>query len=639
MPGGHWARRHGREMSADGLTPKARATSTCEGLLDVTVPAYEPLIMTNPFAQLLEIVRSAVQALVQDGKMKPVTDADLARIGVDPPREAAHGELATNAAMVLAKPAGLAPRALAGMLVEKLTAQPAISGADIAGPGFINFHLKPDIWREHLRDILKSGVNYGDSALGAAKAVMVEYVSANPTGPMHVGHARGAVVGDALARLLAKAGFKVTKEYYVNDAGAQVAWAARALRLRYRQVLGRLTEEQFQDALARKEVEYGGTYLIPPAEALARRDGDKWASINDEDIWLPALRDFVVEQMMGLIKEDLAALGVAHDVFTSEKALVDKGAVAAAVDYLTAQQLMYRGVLEPPKGMKPDDWEPRPQLLFKATSFGDEIDRPLQKSDGSWTYFASDIAYHKSKVDRGFPALINVFGADHGGYVKRLTAAVKALSGGKTTLDVLLCQMVRVLNNGEPVKMSKRAGTFITLRELVDAVGKDVVRFVMLTRKNDAPFDFDYAKVTEKSRDNPVFYVQYAHARGRSVFRHASEMFPGIDLSDAALARAPLERLIDPDENGVLRLAAQWPRTVEAAALAREPHRVAYFLYDLASQFHALWNKGNDAAELRFLQAGDREVSLARLALVRGVGLVIASGLAVFGVEPVEEMR
>ncbi len=595
--------------------------------------------MQNPFFHYLNVVRAAVRDLEREGRLPALAAQDLDRINVEPPREASHGDMATNAAMVLAKPAKVAPRALAAMLVERLSADPGLVAAEIAGPGFINIRLKSTIWTEHFRQILSIGPAYGDSTFGGGQGVMVEYVSANPTGPMHVGHARGAVVGDALARLMAKAGFKVTREYYVNDAGAQVVSAARAVRLRYLQVLGRLTEEQFQAALARKEIEYGGTYLIPPAEELARRDGEKWAEINDEAVWMPALKAFVVEQMMALIKEDLAALGVTHDVFTSEKSLVDAGAVATAVEFLDAQGLMYRGVLEPPKGMKPDDWEPRPQLLFKATSFGDEIDRPLQKSDGSWTYFASDIAYHKTKVDRGFTALINVFGADHGGYCKRLTAAVKALSAGKTTLDIMLCQMVRVLNNGEPVKMSKRAGTFITLRELVDAVGKDVVRFVMLTRKNDAPFDFDYAKVTEKSRDNPVFYVQYAHARGRSVFRHAAEMFPGLDLSDAALAKAPLERLVDADEIAVMRMAATWPRTVEGAAMSREPHRLAYFLHELASQFHGLWNKGNDAAELRFLQAQDRDLSTARLALVRGVGLVIASGLAVFGVDPVEEMR
>jgi arginyl-tRNA synthetase len=409
--------------------------------------------------------------------------------------------------------------------------------------------------------------------------------------------------------------------------------------MRYLQVLGRVTEDDFQAALERKEIQYGGAYLIPVAEALAARDGDKWASVNDRAVWVPALREFTVATMMRIIKEDLTALGVQHDVFTSEKALVDAGKVDAALTFLAEAGLTYTGVLEPPKGKTIEDWEPRPQLLFRATQFGDEVDRPLKKSDGSWTYFAADIAYHKDKVDRGFTDLVNIWGADHGGYVKRVQAALKALTGGKGELDVKLAQMVRVLDNGEPVKMSKRAGTFITLRDLLDAVGKDVVRFIMLTRKNDAPLDFDYTKVKEKTRENPVFYVQYAHARGRSVFRHAKEMFPNADLSDEGLASADLSRLTDSDELGVLRMIANWPRTVEGAALAHEPHRLAFYMYDLASAFHALWNKGNDAAELRFLQADDEAVSRARLALVRGVGLVIASGLAVFGVEPVEEMR
>ena len=486
--------------------------------------------------------------------------------------------------------------------------------------------------------MLTIGTKFGDGDVGQGAAVNVEYVSANPTGPMHVGHARGAVVGDALARLLAKAGFKVTKEYYINDAGGQVNSAACAVRMRYLQVLGRLSEDEFQAALARKEIEYGGAYLIPIAETLAKRDGDKWAA-GDESAWLAPIKAFVVAEMMVMIKDDLAALGVQHDLFTSEKALVGSGKVNSAVKFLEDAGLMYTGILEPPKGKMPDDWEARPQRLFKATEFGDEIDRPLQKSDGSWTYFAGDIAYHKDKVDRGFFQLINVWGADHGGYVKRVQAALKALTAGKGELDVVLCQMVKVLNNGEPVKMSKRAGNFVTMRDLIDAVGKDVVRFIMLTRKSDAGLDFDYAKVTEKTRDNPVFYVQYAHARGRSVFRHAKDMWPSADFSDAGLAQAQLDLLQDPDEIGALRLMAAWPRIVEQAALTHEPHRVAFYLNDLASQFHGLWNKGNDATELRFLQADNQAISLARLALVRGVGLVIASGLDVYGVEPVEEMR
>ncbi|MSO98130.1 MAG: arginine--tRNA ligase [Rhodospirillaceae bacterium] len=563
---------------------------------------------------------------------------DLSKVAAEPPRDFAHGDLATNVALVLSKPAGKNPRDLANLLLDPLKKLPGVTEVSIAGPGFINLRLAASTWADTLRHVLTIGTRFGDADVGQGAPINVEYVSANPTGPMHVGHARGAVVGDALAGLLAKAGFKVTKEYYINDAGGQVNSAARAVRMRYMQVLGRITEEDFQAALARKEVEYGGSYLIPIAETLAKRDGDKWAS-GDESAWLEPIKTFVVAEMMAMIKDDLAALGVQHDVFTSEKALLSAGKVDAAVKTLEDAGLMYTGVLEPPKGKTPDDWEARPQRLFKATEFGDEIDRPLQKSDGSWTYFAGDIAYHKDKMDRGFAQLVNVWGADHSGYVKRVKAAIKAFRSNAAELDVLLCQMVRVLNNGEPVKMSKRSGTFITMRDLIDEVGKDVVRFIMLTRKNDAPLDFDYAKVTEKTRDNPVFYVQYAHARGRSVFRHAKELWPDIDLSDVGLAQAKLDLLADPDEIGVLRTMAAWPRIVEQAALTHEPHRVAFYLGDLAAQFHALWNKGNDAAELRFLLADNQPVSLARLALVRGVGLVIASGLGVFGVEPVEEMR
>jgi arginyl-tRNA synthetase len=591
----------------------------------------------NIFATLKSCIDAAAAALMEEGALPP--GLDLTKVGAEPPREASHGDVTTNAAMVLSKPAGKPPKDIAALFIDQLKKLPDVVAANIAGPGFINLKLKDDVWRDTLRDVLKEGVSYGDATIGKGEKINVEYVSANPTGPMHVGHARGAVVGDALARLLAKAGFAVTKEYYINDAGGQVDHVARALRARYLQALGNLSEDDVQGMLQRKEIMYGGAYLIPVAEKLKARDGDKWAKVEDEKIWIPPLRDFTVAYMMDAVREDLAALGVQHDIFSSEKALVEAGKVDAALAYLESQGLTYTGVLEPPKGKTPDDWEPRPQLLFKATQFGDEVDRPVKKSDGSWTYFAGDIAYHKDKVDRGFYNLINVWGADHGGYVKRVQAALKALTADKGKLDVQLAQMVRVLNNGEPVKMSKRAGTFVTMRDLLDEVGKDVVRFIMLTRKNDAPLDFDYAKVMEKSRENPVFYVQYAHARGRSIFRHAKDMFPGADLSDAGLATADLGRLQDSDEIGVLRALANWPRTVEGAALAHEPHRLAFYLYDLAAQFHALWHKGNDAAELRFLQPGDQNVSLARLALVRGVGLVIASGLTVFGVEPVEEMR
>jgi arginyl-tRNA synthetase len=591
----------------------------------------------NIFATYKSRIDTIVGELMAEGALP--AGLDLTRVAAEPPREAGHGDISTNAAMILAKPAGKPPRAVAELLVERLKKLPDVTDVSIAGPGFINLKVNDDIWRGALRDVLVEGVAYGNADVGKGEPINVEYVSANPTGPMHVGHARGAVVGDALANLLAKAGFKVTKEYYINDAGGQVDNVARALRMRYLQVLGKVTAEDVQGALERKEIQYGGEYLMPVAEALVARDGDKWAKVNDDDAWIPPLRDFIVAFMMKIVKEDLAAMGIHHDVFSSEKALTVAGKVDDALTFLEGKGLTYTGVLEPPKGKTPDDYEPRPQLLFKATQFGDEIDRPLKKSNGSWTYFAADIAYHKDKVDRGFNTLINIWGADHGGYVKRVAAALKALTDGKGALDVLLCQMVRVLNNGEPVKMSKRSGTFITMRDLIEEVGKDVVRFIMLTRKNDAPLDFDFAKVTEKSRENPVFYVQYAHARGRSVFRHAAEMFKGADLSDKGLAAADLSRLTDPDEIGVLRAIASWPRTVESAALAHEPHRLAFYMYDLASAFHALWNKGNDAAELRFLQPEDQAVSLARLALVRAVGLVIASGLAVFGVEPVEEMR
>jgi arginyl-tRNA synthetase len=591
----------------------------------------------NIFATYKAHIDAVIGALMAESVLPE--GLDLTRVAAEPPRDAAYGDIATNAAMVLGKPAGKNPRVLAALLAERLTALPDVTEISVAGPGFINMRIADNVWRAGLQHVLTAGTSFGDGQSGDNQPINVEYVSANPTGPMHVGHARGAIVGDALARLLDKAGYKVTKEYYVNDAGGQVDNVAQALHMRYLQVLGHVTEEDIQYALQNKHIQYGGDYLIPVAEALAKRDGEKWVGVKDHKDWMPALRDFTVEYMMAGVKDDLQALGAHHDVFSSEKALVQAGMVDSAVKFLEDAGLTYTGVLELPKGKTPDDWEPRPQLLFKATQFGDEVDRPLKKSDGSWTYFAGDIAYHKDKVDRGFTNLINVWGADHGGYVKRVKAALKALTGGKCSLDVQLCQMVRLLNKGEPVKMSKRAGTFVTMRDLIDEVGKDVVRFIMLTRKNDALLDFDYAKVKEKSQENPVFYVQYAHARGRSVFRHAAEMFPGADLSDAALAEADLSLLTDADEIAVLRTLAAWPRTVEAAAQAHESHRLSFYMYALASQFHTLWNKGNDAAQLRFLQAENESVSLARLALVRGVGLVIASGLAVFGVEPVEEMR
>ncbi len=556
---------------------------------------------------------------------------DTGRVTAEPPREAEHGDVATNAAMVLAKAAGMKPRDLAEVLAAELRAHPAVTAVDIAGPGFINLRLAESFWFDRLAEVLRAGIAYGESDLGGGRRVNVEYVSANPTGPMHIGHARGAVFGDALAALLEKAGFAVTREYYINDAGGQVDVLARSVFLRYREALG-------ETVGAIPEGLYPGDYLVPVGRALADRDGASWRD-RPESQWLPAFRAFAVEAMLAMIRDDLAVLGVKHAVFTSERALVEGGKVDSALAFLDQRGLIYQGVLEPPKGKLPDDWEPRPQTLFRATRFGDDVDRPLKKSDGAWTYFASDIAYHLDKFRRGFPVMIDVWGADHGGYVKRMQAAVKAVTEGAGDLDVKLCQMVNLLKGGQPFRMSKRAGTFVTLRDLVEAVGKDVVRFIMLTRKNDAHLDFDLDKVLEQSRDNPVFYVQYAHARAHSVLRHAASMWPGLDLSGGALATAALARLTDPAELALIKALAGWPRLVESAAEAHEPHRVAFALYDLAAGFHGLWNKGKDEARLRFLMEDDRELSLARLGLVRAVASVVASGLTVFGVEPVEEMR
>lgn len=590
----------------------------------------------NVFSLTRTHIIDAIEAEIAAGGLP--SDLKLDAITAEPPRDAAHGDVSTNAAMVLAKPAKMKPRDIAEKLVARLATVDDITAAEIAGPGFINLRLATPLWLGVVRHVLEQGVAFGASTMGGGQKVNVEYVSANPTGPLHVGHARGAVFGDALAALLAKAGYDVTKEYYINDAGAQVDALARALHFRYLEVLGLKTAEDFAAASEAGEVEYGGEYLKDAAQKLADQNGDKWAALAEQD-WLIPIRDFAIAAMMDMIRDDLAALGVQQDVFTSERGLVDAGKVDTAIQGLEKEGLVYTGVLEPPKGKKPDDWEPRPQLLFKSTDFGDDIDRPFKKSDGSWTYFASDVAYHRDKFDRGFAEMIDVWGADHGGYVKRMQAGVKALSKGKGALDVKLCQLVKLFDNGEPVRMSKRTGNFVTLHDLIDSVGKDVTRFIMLTRKNDAPLDFDFAKVTEKSRDNPVFYVQYAHARINSVFRQAKETFAGVDLSEAALAKADLTLCADDDEVAVMRMLAAWPRTIEAAAQSHEPHRLAFYLYDLAAQLHALWNRGNDNAELRFLLADQPEKSMARLALVRSVALVIASGLEVFGVEPVEEMR
>jgi arginyl-tRNA synthetase len=554
-----------------------------------------------------------------------------ARFAVEPPREAGHGDMSTNVAMVLAKPAKMPPKALAEKLVTALRGKAGITGADIAGPGFINVRFRPEYWQSQVAEILRAGPGYAESDLGAGKPVNIEYVSANPTGPMHVGHGRGAVVGDALAALLAKAGHDVTREYYINDAGAQVDILARSAHLRYREAIGEAIG-------AIPSGLYPGNYLKPVGEALAKRDGAKWRD-RPEAEWLPTFREFAVAAMMAEIKEDLAVLGVRHAIFSSELELVGSGAIRDAVADLEAKDLIYVGVLEPPKGMKPDDWEPRPQTLFLSTKFGDDVDRPLKKSDGSWTYFAADIAYHRDKFRRGFPTMVDVWGADHKGYVKRMQAAVTALTGGKGELDVRICNLVNLFEKGEPVKMSKRAGTFVTLREVIDQVGRDAVRFMMLTRGNEATLDFDLAKVLEQSKDNPVFYVQYAHARACSVLRNAAAAFPGLKLDDSSLGTAHLERLTDQGELGLVKLLAGWPRVVEIAAEAHEPHRVAYFLTEVAAAFHGHWNRGNDDTGLRFIVAEDRELTQARVAMVRAIAIVIADGLNVIGVTPVEEMR
>ena len=555
---------------------------------------------------------------------------DTGRITVEPPREAGHGDMATNAAMVLSKAAGMKPRDLAAVLSERLNTIQWVHETEIAGPGFINLRLESPYWHQRLEEILQNGTAFGDSTLGRGETVNVEYVSANPTGPLHVAHARGAVVGDVLASLLEKAGYAVTREYYVNDAGAQVDILARSAYLRYREALGEKIKEIPKGL-------YPGEYLIPVGEALAEKYGDQWLGA-DEEAWLADIRSFAAILMMDEVREDLESLGIDFDVFSSEKTLVEKGAVEGVLEQLEKMDLIYTGVLEPPKGKIPDDWEPRPQTLFRASQFGDEVDRALKKSDGTWTYFATDMAYHLDKFQRGFKSMINVWGADHGGYVKRMKAAVGAVTGGEGELDVKICQMVHLKKGGEALRMSKRAGTFVTLSDLIGEVGRDVVRFMMLTRKNDSQMEFDLDKALEQSRDNPVFYVHYAHARCRSVLRNAATEWGDDTISPSALAAADLSLLNDPSELDLIKVMAAWPRMVENAAEAHEPHRIAYYLNELATLFHALWNKGNDDARLRFIITGEPALTIARLALVQGVATVIVSGLQVIGVSPVEEL-
>ena len=571
----------------------------------------------NIFATFQTVIEKAVAQLVVDGRLP--LGLDTSKLTVEPPRDSTHGDVATNVAMVLAKPSGTTPRALAELLVPILKSHSDITSVSIAGPGFINLALKPSVWPTVVQDALEQKQRYGSSSFGAGVKVNVEYVSANPTGPLHVGHCRGAVFGDALAALLAFAGFDVSKEYYINDAGAQVDVLAQSAFLRYREALGQNIGE-IPPGL------YPGDYLKPVGAALAKDYGNSLIGKND---WLPIVRERSINMMMDMIRTDLAELDITQEIFFSEKSLQDSGAVDAAIKSLEARNLVYKGKLPPPKGEVPTDWEDREQTLFRASEFGDDTDRPLKKSDGSYTYFASDVAYAKNKIDRGFKQLVYVLGADHGGYVKRLAAVGKAFAGNKVQVDAKLCQLVKLFRNGEPVKMSKRAGEFVTLSEVVEEVGPDVVRFMMLYRKNEAPLDFDFAKVTEQSKDNPVFYVQYAHARISSVLRNAPAGLAG---------KVDFTILKDQAEMALIRRVAEFPRLVEAAAIAHEPHRLSFFLYDLASDFHSLWNRGKELPQLRFIVEGNDDVTSTRLAFLTAIRYCLANGLKVLGVKPVEEM-
>jgi arginyl-tRNA synthetase len=574
------------------------------------------------YAQYAALLDGVLDDLVREGALPQ--ELGRGSVTVEPPRDPAHGDLATNAAMVLAKGAKTNPRALAEAIKPKLEALPTVTSVEVAGPGFINIRLVPDAWRDELRTILHEGEEYGLSNIGGNERVNVEYVSANPTGPLHMGHCRGAVVGDSLARLLEAAGFRVTKEYYVNDAGAQVDTLARSVHLRYREALGEEIGEIGEGF-------YPGDYLKPVGTLLAAEYGEKYAAAPESE-WLPLFRQAAIKAMLDLIRHDLALLGIHHDKFASEADLQRSGAVDEAMEVLANKGLVHQGTLERPKSIDPhEEWEPVELTLFKSSEFGDDQDRPMKKSDGSWTYFGSDAAYHWEKA-QGADHLVNIWGADHAGTVKRVQSAVKALTDGRVDLDVKIIQMVRLFRAGEPVKMSKRAGDFVTLADVVNEVGKDVVRFMMLTKRADTPLDFDFAKVVEASKDNPVFYVQYAHARISSLKRKAAEA--GIDLSTPADLS-----LLDDEELALVKRAAQYPRVLEGAALAHEPHRIAFFLYDLAAEFHALWNRGNDDPARRFLVENNPQLSRARLELALGIAQIIRSGLALMGVTATEEMR
>lgn len=580
----------------------------------------------NLFTVFHEKILKILNELQNNGALPK--DLSLQKVTIESPKDPRFGDFSTNAAMVLASPAGQKPRDLADLIMTCLNKLPDVTTTSIAGPGFINFSINPDLWRHQISLILNQGCDYGNSDLGHRMPINIEYVSANPTGPMHAGHGRNAVFGDAIAALLQKTGYQVTREYYINDAGNQTEILARSAYLRYLQALGHCVDESRFEGL------YPGDYLTQTGIDLASKFGDRFVDVN-ENVWMESIRRFTLDAMMQMIRDDLAKIGIVMDVYTSEEAIVAGGAIEEALDTLKAKGDIYEGILEKPKGHDMDDWEPRPQTLFRATAYGDDVDRPLKKSNESWTYFASDIAYHYDKFKRGFKILIDVLGADHGGYIKRIQAATSALTAGEATVEVKVCQLVNFLENGLPVKMSKRAGTFIKLSDVVDKVGKDVTRFIMLTRRQDMMIDFDFIKVLEQSKDNPVFYVQYAHARAHSVLRHGQSLFGKL----SNLENSNIDLLNDENELAVMKLLAQWPRQVEAAALNREPHRITNYLYDVAAAFHGLWNKGKDNVELRFIDQEKPDLTMARFALVKAVAIVIASGLNLFSITPLEEMR
>ena len=562
---------------------------------------------------------------------KDIGKIDQNLINVEPPRDKEHGDVATNVAMVFAKTLSIKPRDLAIKICNELDRNDDVSAVKVAGPGFINIKLVDEVWFKSLHFILKSGKDYGSSALGAGKKINIEYVSANPTGPLHAAHARGAVVGDALARLLMKTGYEVCKEYYINDAGSQVDILGKSTFLRYQEILG-------DDSIVIPEGHYPGAYLKDIAAEIVEKDGNKWLSKSVEER-LDAFRKYSVQMMMEKVKADLNSLGIEMDIFSSEQSLIQSGGVDSVLNILEERELLYEGVLDPPKGKQSENWVSRPQRLFKSTLFGDDVDRAIQKTDGSWTYFASDIAYHYDKYKRGFTEMIDIWGADHGGYVKRMQSAVNAVTFDEAKLDVKICQIVHMLRDGKPVRMSKRSGDFVTIEDVVTAVGKDVIRFIMLTRKNDQVLEFDFDKVVEQSRDNPVFYVQYAHARCCSVLRNANIGNTGGSFEKSNFCSNNLSLLTDENELNVIKILTNWPRIIQGAAKAHEPHRIAFYLSDLAAAFHSLWNKGKEDEKLRFIVEDDKELSFARLSLIKAIAIVIASGLEVIGIEAAEELR